>query len=152
VNEAVPAATMNTHVRDNLLELGTRRGVKLTRAAAQSIANNSATNISWTAEVADTDGFIAVTATTITIPAGLAGIYGISLSVTWASAPGTSAWMGIAANGVNYRLPAGVDLSPGMSITVDLPATTGTIICSVYQNSGGAINITAAMTAYRLGL
>jgi hypothetical protein len=143
---------LNREVRDNLTELGVRRGVKLTRTLAFGIPNNSATAISWTAETADTDGFIAVTATTVTIPAGLGGIYAIAFSAVWAGAPGSAAWMGIQAGGVNYRQPAGIDLSVGMSITTDLVATTGTIIASLYQNSGGTVNMTGALTVFRLGL
>lgn len=142
---------LNTHLRDNLSELGVRRGVQLTRAAALSIPNNALTNVTWTAETVDSDAFIATPSTTITIPTGLNGIYAITFQITWATAQGTGSYMSITTGGVTFRSDHGNDSQVGESIVVALVATD-TIVCALYQNSGGAINATGNFSAYRIGL
>jgi len=56
----------------------TRVGCRLRRVANQSITNITGTSITWDTEDEDTDGFIAVPSTTITIPTGKDGTYTIT--------------------------------------------------------------------------
>ena len=65
-----------------------RVGVDLSRAANQSIANNSLTAISWDTETSDPQGFITATSDTLTIPSGYSGIYMARLRVTTGTAVG----------------------------------------------------------------
>lgn len=142
------AAQLNTDVRDNLSWLGTRKGFKIRRAATQSITTATTTAVSFDTEDSDTDAFGAVTATTYTIPTGLDGVYGITAQVTFStSATGTQPFMRIIAGGISYD--SSVALATGIgsnSIIVPL-AATNTIGVSVFQNSGGSINVTATLWA-----
>jgi len=145
-----------------------RTGTSLRRAANQSITTNTQTQVSFDTEDADTDGFIAVTGTTITIPAGLGGLYGIAGHLYWASSPGTShvvflsvAPLGVANSSYTVTGATGSNSSgiPAFSSTWQTGvsffgplAATDTVQLWAYQNSGGSINVTAKLTCYRMGL
>ena len=60
-----------------------RTGGQWRRNAAQSIANGAAVAISFDAEDADSDAFCTPTASTVTIPAALGGLYLAQYDVTW---------------------------------------------------------------------
>jgi hypothetical protein len=55
----------------------TRVGCSLT-TTGQAVLTGAATDLGWTTEIYDTDNFHAGTATTVTIPAGLGGVYSFS--------------------------------------------------------------------------
>lgn len=59
-----------------------RTGVSVRRAANQSIADATTAAITFDTEDVDTDGFIAVSSTTITIPSGLGGLYVLGWHIT----------------------------------------------------------------------
>lgn len=132
-----------------------RTGAVLRRAAVQSIANTTDTAISWDTEDTDTDGFIAVTGSTLTIPTGLDGIYAISAAVAWASSPGANSNVRIALTGTtgDYRTCVGTSTvayqNQAVSATVGLSATN-TIAINCYQSTGAAINVTARLEVWRL--
>lgn len=130
---------------------GGRVGCALARAASQSINNTTQTTISWDTELADSDGFIATTATTVTIPSGMGGIYAITGRVVLAS--GTTHFINLNAGSRSYDSDAlsSITTNPTMSITVPL-AAADTITMSVYQASGGAMNVTASLDVYRIGI
>ena len=132
-----------------------RTSCRLRRAANQSINNTTDTTISFDTEDADTDGFIAVTSDTITIPSGLDGVYMITAFVAFASSPGTNSNVRLEIGGTtgDYRVTP-VDSSVGyqsvaVSVTIAL-AATNTIKLRCYQSSGGAMNVTAGLQLYRL--
>ena len=86
-----PPASWGDTVRDNQQLFSTPPSVKAVRTASQSIANNTATAIAFTAaDEWDTDSFHSTTVnnTRITVPAGLGGKYLLigSMNMT----PGTS--------------------------------------------------------------
>ena len=59
-----------------------RVGARLALSSAQTFNSGAGVeNFSWTSEVEDTHGFITVPSTTVTIPAGYAGVYVISAVV-----------------------------------------------------------------------
>jgi len=132
-----------------------RTGTVLRRAATQSIATATDTKVSFDTEDTDTDGFIAVTATDITIPSGLDGIYAITGSVVWASSPGANSNVRIELTGTtgDYRTCVGTSTvayqNQGVSATVGLSATN-TIALRCYQATGAGINITARLEVWRL--
>lgn len=133
---------------------GGRRGVQLSRAATQSISSGTGTftAISWDTETTDTDGYIAATSDTITIPSGLGGLYAISASVTWASSPGANSIVEILIGATAHRVFSGgatqsLVASVGAVLAV---AAANTIKIRVSQGSGGAINVTATLEAWRL--
>lgn len=134
-----------------------RTGGTWTRAANQAINSGTITSISWDTEVADSDGFCTPTSSTITIPAGLGGLYAVSARVTHAwqnngslefmrivcSSAGTYSWEGDANNAVALQLAG--------TIVVPLAAAE-TITVAYLQGTGGAQNVTARIDLYRLGL
>lgn len=144
--EIETAAIFNTHVRDNLSYLGTRTESRVTRVANLSIPNNTVTNVTWDTLTSQSDSFITVPGSTHVVPAGLGGVYAITYQIVWASDPGSTAINIITAGGNGYRTPVGVTggaawAADSISIVVELAAAAGTVL-SLYQVSGGAINVT----------
>ena len=132
-----------------------RTGTVLRRAATQSISNTTDTAVTWDTEDTDTDGFIAVSADTLTIPTDLGGIYAISTAVAWAATPGANSNVRILISGTtgDYRTSVS-DSSVGyqnQSVSaITALAATNTIKVQCYQSSGGALNITARIEVWRL--
>lgn len=147
--EITTAVNLNTHVRDNMLWLGTRKGFKIRRAAAQSITTASVTAISFDTEDSDTDAFGSVTATTYTIPSGLDGLYSITALVSMASATlGTAPFVRIIAGGSTFDSAIAVGVAGVGGFGITMPLVSGnTIGVSVFQNSGGSVN-TSAVTLW----
>lgn len=89
-SEVVTASIMNTHVRDNLSELRTLHGCRVTKNATQSIATGSDVAVTFQTETYDTDGFHDTGANTerITVPSGLGGYYQLRGKCQWAAAAG----------------------------------------------------------------
>lgn len=141
-----------------------RTGCTLRRSANQSITTDTKTNISWDAEDVDTDGFISVTSTTITIPAGLGGLYSITANVHSASAFGAAAAMYIYCAGSAVQIVTTGSSSndngfPTVSsrnyigcATVLPLAAADTCVVGFYQNTGVSMNVQARLSLYRIGL
>ena len=136
-----------------------RGGVQLRRAANQSVANITATPISWDTQDEDVGGFW-TSGTTVTVPADYDGIYAITfrvVMVTGASARNfaeiivTSSITGITGE---YRFPSS---SPAagegrMVATYSGPlAAADTFVCNAYQTTAGSQNATALLVCYKLG-
>lgn len=145
------AAQLNTDVRDNMLWLGTRKGFKIRRVAVQSIATGTTTAVTFDTEDSDTDAFGAVAATTYTIPTGLDGLYAITADAVFAAAAGTTPFLRIIAGGVSHDFPMASAVSDGSATVVVPLAATNTIGVSVFQNSGGSVNVTATLWANFVG-
>lgn len=139
-------------------DVGGDVGCRLRRVAAQSITSGNQIGISWDTEDADTDLFITVTSTTITIPTGLGGLYAVTAEGLWAAAPatgrnliivnpGTSGLTGIPAEFRNSHAATETQISQAITIPM-LEGDTFTI--DVFQTSGGPINITGWMSCYRI--
>lgn len=142
-----------------------RTGVKLSRAANQSISTGTNTSISWDTETSDPDGFITATSATITVPSGLGGIYLVSAAITYAANPaavGTftqaTAYFtvggAVQVDAANY--PYGYVYNSGGSyftgVTSIKPMAAGdTVEISVIQTSGGSVNATAKLDMYLIG-
>lgn len=126
--------------------------VRLSRSTAQSIANNTATEITFTAEDADTDDFYPGSGTTITIPNvgfGL-GLYLVTVSGYWSGHVTTNKLrqVGVSISGV-YRWSAvtsDADASPiHQSVPFMLNLSVGTTLAmAVLQVSGGSLNFNDA--------
>ena len=133
-----------------------RVGVNLSRVANQSIATGTGTftAISWDTETTDTDGFIAVTSGSITVPTNLGGIYSISAKVTWASSPGANSTIEVLVGATAWNrtvITAATQMTDcGVSAVLALPAAS-VVQIRVSQGSGGAINVTGQMQMWRLG-
>ncbi|HVQ96141.1 MAG TPA: hypothetical protein VMU51_34290 [Mycobacteriales bacterium] len=140
---------------------GMRTGCRLRRVAAQSIPSGAVTAIAWDTEDEDTDAFIAVTASTITIPAGLGGLYDFSL---WANAQAVEATFHSNRNYIDIAITAaatGIPASFRMKVdsvedqttvsALNVPIAPGdTIQGRYFQDTGSAQNLAAAwITCYR---
>lgn len=129
-----------------------RTGVRLRRAAFQSVPNGTLTAISFDTEDADSDGFIAVTGATITIPTGCDGVYVMTAEVFVAAA--TTGQVTITTNtgstnnhNVDYVSP---NQNPSITVVQALSATN-TLQLLARQTTGGALNMSARFEMYRMG-
>lgn len=121
------------------------------RAASQAIPSATLTAISWDTEDIDTDAFIAVTSSTITIPTLLGGVYAISaVSAINGGAPTGRHLLEIAAGGSTWRstIEAGEDVG-SVSVVVRLNAAD-TIVTNIFQTGAATGNLTARLELYRL--
>lgn len=122
--------------------------LRVRRAAVQSIPDSVTTVISWDIEDVDTDGFISVPSSTITIPVGLGGIYSVSAFGLFASADADSYFMSLIIAGRSwlYKGAFGV-VSACVTVTI---SAGDTIITNVFQDTAGAKDVTARLEMYRL--
>ena len=143
-------------VRLNNYSSSGRTGFSLARNAVQSISGGATifTAISWDTELTDTDGFIAVTSDTITIPAGLGGIYALTGTVNWASAPGTNSSVEIynVTNGNIFRQAVGgASQMTNCTVTVTIAlAASDQIQLRVSHGGGSAVNVTSLLQGWMM--
>lgn len=83
-NEVVTSANMNTHLRDNMLFVGSPP-VCVVSASGQSVSNNTLTAMSAPTETRDTDGMHSTSVNTSRITINTAGTYHFSACVAWDS-------------------------------------------------------------------
>jgi len=160
---SVAAAVGTGGVSTAMLAAGAVTGAKITlartrvtRSAAQSIAHNTNSVITWDTETYDTDTIHSTSVNTsrLTVPAGMGGVWMAFYTIEWGAAAagstGRAAW--IQKNGGAQRdayslLYAALSVDvPVLSAAAPIVLAAGDYIeCGVYQNSGGAIN--AATTA-----
>ena len=136
---------------------------QLRRAANQSIPDSTQTAISFDTETLDVGGWYS-SGTNVVVPAGAipAGATSIGLDVrgiiTYASNTTGHRQIRLQLNGSDIDAISGSGLDGGDSTVIALSAVTtavaGDILTLVaYQNSGGALNVTAArFTVLRLGV
>lgn len=131
-----------------------RVGCTLRRAAVQNIPSGVLTAYSFDTEDYDSDGFIAVPATTVTIPTGLGGIYAIA-GKNDSGNNGANRVLKIVTSGAgDYTMCdlqnlATVPNNYGFGITVLLAAGT-TVQLQGYQSTGAGQNHTARLDVYRV--
>lgn len=133
----------------------TRTGVTLERTAF-AIASSSATDVTWSSETADTDGFIVANGSNsvITVPAGKGGIYAITASGSWSSAFTEYRQLIIRRNGLTaWTLPLTFDnlltQQWGACVVVPLVATD-TIQLALLQFNASSQNTSAHLDMYRV--
>ncbi|MDG4832436.1 hypothetical protein O7627_24455 [Solwaraspora sp. WMMD1047] len=139
-------------------DLPVRTGVRLRRAANQSVNSASQTNISWDTEDEDTDGFWSSGAT-VTIPAGLGGLYAITyVPVVDSLTAGTRSFCSVVptsavtgGHALTYRNLFDNQEDRGcVGIVLPLLAAD-TFVCDVFHSHGSARNVTAHLSCYRIG-
>lgn len=120
-----------------------------TRGSTQSIANNTANVlVSWTTETYDVGAMFAATSTTLaTIPTGKGGIYLITTSIEFAA--NATGYRGVQINTAGTtrvrQTVASVGAGPATRVslaTVWNLAAGDTVTVGLFQDSGGALNIT----------
>ncbi len=83
----------------------TRVGCTLS-VAAQVLPASTLTAVTWGSETADTDGFIAVPGTTVTIPTGKGGIYDATINGTFTTGFTEDIYVNLVMNGVRGWHPS----------------------------------------------
>lgn len=130
------------------MPLAGRWGTTVTRSG-QSVANGALNNITFDTETADTDGYIAVSSTTVTIPSNLGGLYGITGTVVRASGSfgtTTGSFLRVIAGGTTYDFgPTGTDRITG-SLAIPLVATN-TVTLGI-NNGDATVNMTGVLHVY----
>lgn len=87
-------------------------GVLLTDTA-QTITTAVGTDITWSTEVSDPDGWTAGAIALLTVPAGKGGRYVVTYSGSWSAAPGTTPAINCVINGtISYEV-AGIPVFAG---------------------------------------
>lgn len=133
-----------------------RTGFSLARAASQSIPGGATTftAISWDTEFTDTDAFIAVTADTIQIPTGLGGVYAITGTIGWASAPGTNSSVevyNVTTAGIWRQAIGGASQMTSCAFSVVIAvAAADQLQVRVSHGGGSAVNVTATIQGWML--
>ena len=129
----------------------TRAGGSWSRPSGQSVGSGSQTTITWTTEGLDTHGFLTPTSGTVTIPAGMGGLYAITAQLDAAATLGGRCYVQDTAAGRIYRVPF---TSPGedlVAVSATLPLAAGdTISVAVYHASGSTIAWTGYLDVYRI--
>ena len=142
---------------------GQRIGGRWRRSTQTPIASGSQTSINWNIEDEDTDGFLSIASTTITIPAGLGGLYVITAKTEWDSALGAA---GAAIRNLVIIVPTStianfasqfrnnVDAADALNYAaVTIPLLGGdSFTVDVFQTSGVNHSVTAWLTCYRVGV
>lgn len=127
-----------------------RAGGSWSRTSGQSVGSGSQTTITWTTEGLDTHGFLTPTSGTVTIPAGMGGLYAITAQLVTYFISGRC-YAQITAAGRIYRTPF---TSPGedlVSVSATVPLAAGdTISVAVFHTSGSTITWTGALDVYRI--
>lgn len=130
---------------DEANERASQPKLKLALTGAQSIPDSTLTAISWDTETSDLWGFYPGSGSTITIPAGYAGVYAIGARGVWASNP-TAGQMEVYINSAQ-RTPTMTTGTSTVSFRDFTPylAVGDTVQIYVKQTSGGALNISTGV-------
>jgi len=123
------------------------------RVGNQAIAHATLTAIIFDTEYADLGNYAAPMPTpTITIPAGLGGVYAGTLTYTFGAAI-TAASAYVQAGGrLVGRIPTDTAYGNGAVAFAGVPLNAGeTVVANVYQASGAGRNLNASLDLYRTG-
>lgn len=147
--QQVSAELFGIPVANQLNAMG-RCGGTWRRNAAHVVPAGSWQTITWDTEVNDTHSLLAPPATTVTIPAGQAGLYIVVLVY----AVGLTAAMRMQITGVTEVISAPGDPITGYgNATFIGPLAVGnTIVCSVFQNTGINVNAYGRLDVWKVGI
>lgn len=123
---------------------GSRSRVILTDVA-QSIPNAVATDITWSTEVVDLDGWTAGAIANLTVPAGKDGQYLISYTGVWAGVPGTLYGAALFLNGVVIATCSDVGLWNTSSLTTLRTLVAGDVLKVQVFHNNAALNIVSRL-------
>ncbi len=159
---AIEATLRGVDLRVGAIEpvapLLTRMGCTLRRVAAQTLPDVATTQISWDTEDSDPFGMIAVPSATLTIPGGGSGIWAITFLVVQAAAATGRSFAEITTTippwniggALRFAYAAGEGFIAG---SATFPAAAGqTFVVDVNSDTAAGTTMTAALTAYRVGL
>lgn len=141
------AANYNTYTATNVSNLIVPPMCIVRRVAAQAVADNTVTNISFDTEDVDTDGMFTPTSTDITIQT--AGIYILSGIATLASAVTTSLFVRMFVNGsgIGDATYAGSSYTSSGALTIAKSLAVSDVVrFAVYQTGPATSKNTSATT------
>lgn len=148
--EKATAAMLNTHLRDNLAFLYAAKAARVYNSAAQSLANNTLTAITWDTESLDTDAIHSTASNTsrLVVPAGLAGIWAISGQLEFAANATGVREIDVRKNGSTVIAFAKRDADASVATVVPVTlivqlAAADYVELLGWQNSGAALNTDA---------
>ena len=138
----VHTATVKDFVRSSFI------GAQVVGPASQSIPHNAGTALTWSAELFDTSGFadLGTNSDRFTIPAGFAGKYRCTASFNWDNNASGNRVSGFRINGATSVGRQGKTADAyrdetTLTSTIMQLAVGDYVTVSVYQDSGGAINV-----------
>jgi len=152
---AASSIARSDHKHGREADSSTRVGTTLERTAF-AIPSGATTDIAWSSETADTDGFIVANSsnTLVTIPAGKGGIYAMTASGSWSSAFVEYRQLIIRKNGAaGWILPLAFDnvLTQSWGACVVVPLLAGdTIQFALHQFNAAAQSTSAHLDMYRV--
>jgi hypothetical protein len=134
-----------------------RTGVRLRRAANQSITNNASNTVSWDTQDEELGGAYWGSGTTVTIPTGLGGLYAIEFRAGVATTGSARNFAEVAITSSITGIP--VDFREDMAAAENRlrarywgPLAAGdTFVVNVLQATGASQNLTAWLSCYRIG-
>lgn len=148
-----PPASWGDTVRDDLEFLARTPGCVVARTATQSIADNTGTDILFTAaDLRDTDAYHSTVTNTdqVVVPTGLGGWYAVSAQVDWAASSAGRRQVIVTVNGTGVIAGRYPPVNAGVANeTVSgevLLAANDIVRLNVAQTSGGALTATARMS------
>lgn len=135
---------------DRLARRFARRGCSLRRAAVQSAGAGVNTVISWDTEDVDIGGYWA-SGTNIVVPHNEGGVYATQATVVGAAVLGVDARMQVSLNGT-VQLRAFNSISATFqSCGAVLPLKEADVVTvEVFNNTAGAVNVTATVHFYKV--
>jgi hypothetical protein len=151
--ETVTASILNSHVRDNLDFLYNKDRVRVYRSADKSIADSATEYVNWTDEDYDTNGLHSTVSNNARLTAQVDGMYVVTFNASFDSNSTGRRVISIRKNdsttdgtgGTRYgsvSSPAVTGLNTYLSLTTHIYlSATDYVVATVYQNSGGALNM-----------
>lgn len=149
VGELVTAAKLNEHLRDALSFLLAPPHARLRHSTTQSIPNTTLTAINFDTEDADTDGGHSTVTNNFSYVAQTAGVYLVDVVSAWVANGTGKRHLEILANNTTIHgassFPVGFSTAHNGHVSFAVPMSVGDDVrARVYQDSGGALNITNA--------
>lgn len=118
------------------------------RTSNQSIPSGSQENISWPSNFATNLGGFTLSASGLTVAVPVTGLYDIGLQTDLASGGGSRNFVNLTVSGqlLDFRnsFVSGEDIANVAAPGVPMIAG-GTVVASIFQNSGSAINLSTAV-------
>lgn len=149
VGELVSAAKLNAYLRDAVAFLLAPPHARLRHSTTQSIPNATLTAMAFDTEDADTDGGHSTVTNNHLYTAQTAGVYHCDVVAAWVANANGKRHVEILANGVTVHgassFPAVINTAHNGHVSFAVPMSVGdTVAARVYQDSGGALNVTNA--------
>lgn len=131
-----------------------RVGVSAVRTSGQSTTSGAQADLSWPTVSATHAAYLTAGGSAVTIPAGLGGMYTVTVAVDASVGLGARAYLSLILGGSmtrTYRCPLSGGGEDRLSVTAALPLLDGdTVTAAVYQSTG-SVSWTAYLDLWRVG-